>query len=169
MAKIRKIVAPGLLFLVGTTALAVTSYTYDELNRLTKVIYDDGRSISYSYDAAGNLLQTSGAALPLATSFVDEFVGTTLNPLKWRVTAPIDQYGQAGTTVVGGGALTVEVPGGSSGAGGETDGNRYTPLVATFGGDFEIVMSVAELYRAKLGSSRDHSGVRLYFGTSWLA
>lgn len=36
---------------------AATQYTYDELNRLTKVLYDDGRSLSYSYDAAGNLLQ----------------------------------------------------------------------------------------------------------------
>ena len=71
--------------------------------------------------------------------------------------------------MVGGGALTVEVPGGSSGAGGTTDGNRYTPLVNTFGGDFEIVMSVAELYRAKLGGYRDHSGVRLYYGSTWIA
>lgn len=35
---------------------AATQYTYDELNRLTQVHYDDGRSISYSYDAAGNLV-----------------------------------------------------------------------------------------------------------------
>ena len=58
MTKIQSIAVTGLLFLVNTTVLAATSYTYDELNRLTKVVYDDGRSISYSYDAAGNLLTT---------------------------------------------------------------------------------------------------------------
>ena len=58
MVKIRNNVVAGLLFLLCATAFAATSYTYDELNRLTKVVYDDGRSISYSYDAAGNLLTT---------------------------------------------------------------------------------------------------------------
>jgi YD repeat-containing protein len=43
--------------LLALPAHAATQYTYDELNRLTKVVYDDGRSLSYSYDAAGNLLQ----------------------------------------------------------------------------------------------------------------
>jgi YD repeat-containing protein len=31
-------------------------YAYDELNRLTSVTYDDGTTIAYSYDAAGNRL-----------------------------------------------------------------------------------------------------------------
>ena len=29
-------------------------YTYDELNRLIQVIYEDGRRVTYTYDAAGN-------------------------------------------------------------------------------------------------------------------
>ena len=33
---------------------AGVSYEYDELNRLTKVIYDDGTTTSYAYDSAGN-------------------------------------------------------------------------------------------------------------------
>ena len=33
---------------LSTALFAAPSYTYDELNRLTKVTYDDGRSISYA-------------------------------------------------------------------------------------------------------------------------
>ena len=33
---------------------AEVSYAYDELNRLVKVIYDDGSTIEYTYDAVGN-------------------------------------------------------------------------------------------------------------------
>jgi YD repeat-containing protein len=32
------------------------AYTHDELNRLTNVRYNDGREVSYTYDAAGNIL-----------------------------------------------------------------------------------------------------------------
>ena len=32
-------------------------YTYDTIGRLTKVTYDDGSSITYAYDNAGNLLK----------------------------------------------------------------------------------------------------------------
>jgi YD repeat-containing protein len=31
-------------------------YTYDSLNRLTQVQYDDGTTIQYTYDAVGNRL-----------------------------------------------------------------------------------------------------------------
>ena len=39
------------------------SYKYDELNRLSQVTYDDGTTITYTYDEAGNRLtkQVSGA------------------------------------------------------------------------------------------------------------
>ena len=30
------------------------TYTYDNLGRVTKVTYSNGKSITYSYDAAGN-------------------------------------------------------------------------------------------------------------------
>lgn len=39
----------------GRTALDIV-YTYDELNRLTSVHYSDGVVVSYTYDAAGNIL-----------------------------------------------------------------------------------------------------------------
>ncbi|HIJ76292.1 MAG TPA: RHS repeat protein [Deltaproteobacteria bacterium] len=41
-------VAPGL---AGSA-----QYTYDSLNRLIQVQYDDGATIQYTYDAAGNRL-----------------------------------------------------------------------------------------------------------------
>ncbi|MGD9505681.1 MAG: RHS repeat domain-containing protein [Syntrophobacteraceae bacterium] len=34
-------------------------YTYDELNRVTKVQYEDGAIVQYSYDAVGNRLTKS--------------------------------------------------------------------------------------------------------------
>lgn len=54
-------VAVAFLALALASASAATQYTYDDLNRLTKVQYDDGRSISYAYDPAGNLLSVSKA------------------------------------------------------------------------------------------------------------
>lgn len=33
---------------------ASASYTYDQLGRLTSVVYDNGLCISYAYDANGN-------------------------------------------------------------------------------------------------------------------
>lgn len=35
------------------------SYEYDELNRVTKVMYDDGSYVEYRYDAAGNIISVN--------------------------------------------------------------------------------------------------------------
>jgi YD repeat-containing protein len=43
------------VFLLASGAWAIT-YEYDELNRLKRVIYDNGTSIIYEYDAAGNIV-----------------------------------------------------------------------------------------------------------------
>jgi YD repeat-containing protein len=43
------------LFAIAPTAASIT-YSYDKLDRLTQVIYDDGAIISYTYDDAGNRL-----------------------------------------------------------------------------------------------------------------
>lgn len=40
--------------LLASPAFAATTYVYDDLGRLTKVCYDNGQTITYSYDAAGN-------------------------------------------------------------------------------------------------------------------
>jgi len=45
------------LFLLAASVerAAPIVYSYDSLNRLTGVIYPDGTTITYSYDAAGNM------------------------------------------------------------------------------------------------------------------
>jgi YD repeat-containing protein len=43
----------------GAPAWAIT-YEYDELGRVTKVTYDDGKYVQYQYDAAGNRTVVSG-------------------------------------------------------------------------------------------------------------
>ena len=50
----------GLCSINPAHALPVNvAYTYDDLNRLTAVQYSNGQSLSYSYDAAGNITQTT--------------------------------------------------------------------------------------------------------------
>jgi YD repeat-containing protein len=46
----------GIVWLgAAVPAVAVTvSYTYDSLGRVTQVTYDNGTTITYVYDAAGN-------------------------------------------------------------------------------------------------------------------
>ena len=54
-----KLIVRGLFFflLSTTSGIAGTAqYTYDNLNRLVQVQYDDGTTIQYSYDAVGNRL-----------------------------------------------------------------------------------------------------------------
>ena len=48
------VVVCGLL-LLARDARAITEYEYDALGRLTRVTYDNGSSISYEYDPAGNV------------------------------------------------------------------------------------------------------------------
>ena len=38
---------------------ATSQYEYDDVGRMTKVTFDDGTSVAYKYDAAGNLLNVS--------------------------------------------------------------------------------------------------------------
>lgn len=53
------ILLEGLCSLNPAHAVSVnTTYIYDALNRLTAVQYSNGESVSYSYDAAGNITQT---------------------------------------------------------------------------------------------------------------
>ncbi len=44
-----------LCLILATPLLAGTAqYTYDNLNRLVQVVYDNGATITYTYDADGN-------------------------------------------------------------------------------------------------------------------
>jgi YD repeat-containing protein len=58
-----------------TGASAATSYSYDRAGRLIGITYDNGTTIRYSFDAAGNRL--SSVAAP--QSGVIEFYNTILN------------------------------------------------------------------------------------------
>ncbi len=51
--------AIGLLVVWFGSSHAETIYTYDELNRLRRVEYEDGSVIEYTYDGAGNRLTLS--------------------------------------------------------------------------------------------------------------
>ena len=42
----------------GSTNTGTDIYEYDQLNRLTKVIYEDGSYVTYEYDANGNITNT---------------------------------------------------------------------------------------------------------------
>ena len=54
-------VSSGLLSLIGSgfTPNSSATYTYDSLNRLTQAVLSDGRTIQYTWDAAGNLVQVT--------------------------------------------------------------------------------------------------------------
>ncbi|MBI4558377.1 MAG: hypothetical protein HY706_12420 [Candidatus Hydrogenedentes bacterium] len=53
----------------GVLNAAAEQYRYDAQGRLIKVVYDDGMSIAYTYDANGNLLQEKRASA--ATGDID--------------------------------------------------------------------------------------------------
>ncbi len=80
---------------VSTISAVVVNYLYDDLDRLTRVDYENGTVVEYEYDEVGNrtLLsiykppeaefsahRTSGT-LPLLIRFVDETVN---NPTSWQ-------------------------------------------------------------------------------------
>jgi YD repeat-containing protein len=48
----------------ATVAQAGVTYTYDTLGRLSTAAYDNGKTITYNYDNAGNRIQVATAATP---------------------------------------------------------------------------------------------------------
>ena len=50
----KKLLTIILLFLVLAATAQTTRYSYDNLNRLTRVTYANGTIVSYNYDANGN-------------------------------------------------------------------------------------------------------------------
>ncbi len=55
------------LFLLAAAAFGATNYSYDAAGRLTKVDYGGGKTLTYTYDNAGNLLSrisTSASVTP---------------------------------------------------------------------------------------------------------
>jgi YD repeat-containing protein len=58
----------AMLIFSGSVAAGDVSYTYDNLDRLIKADYGNGRSIEYSYDAAGNITGTSKIVITSSTT-----------------------------------------------------------------------------------------------------
>lgn len=48
----------GLVSLIGSefTGNSTAAFTYNSLNRLTRAVLGDGRTVTYTWDAAGNLV-----------------------------------------------------------------------------------------------------------------
>lgn len=62
------------LLTVAVHPAGAVSYSYDKLNRLTGVTYDDGSSISYQYDATGNITSENRSVSP--TQSIDGACGS---------------------------------------------------------------------------------------------
>ena len=63
-AGIRFAVLAAILHLVvvtGPQAASAAQYTYDRLNRVTEVLYEDGTTLKYSYDEVGNRVSETAA------------------------------------------------------------------------------------------------------------
>ena len=57
---------------IARSSAAIERYTYDNANRLVKVVYDDSSSIAYTYDANGNIItinaRTGSSAVRVAAT-----------------------------------------------------------------------------------------------------
>lgn len=56
--KILIILGTSLYFFSQTIMTDAATYEYDDLGRVTKAVYEDGSSVTYIYDANGNILET---------------------------------------------------------------------------------------------------------------
>ena len=57
----------ALLICWATLAARTVNYAYDQTGRLTSVVYPNGTTATYTYDAGGNLLRKVIAAKPIGT------------------------------------------------------------------------------------------------------
>lgn len=57
MKRIFMILSVSLFLVSQTVSVYGAAYEYDDSDRVTKVIYEDGSSVSYTYDANGNMTE----------------------------------------------------------------------------------------------------------------
>lgn len=58
IGRILSVAVVAALFAAPASQAETAQYTYDELGRLIQVVYSNGKTITYSYDAAGNRTAT---------------------------------------------------------------------------------------------------------------
>ncbi|HEX8902906.1 RHS repeat domain-containing protein [Vitreimonas sp.] len=107
--------------LAAPSALAQDiDYVYDELGRLIRVIYDNGATVTYSYDAAGNRTEVARTASPPSSTFTATIAITGTGTINLRTLANSAGYDGARPASVlftlGSGVTLI----GTSGAGLET-------------------------------------------------
>jgi len=56
------------LFFLTAAAFGATNYSYDAAGRLTKVDYGGGKTLTYTYDSAGNLLSRTSTLASVTPS-----------------------------------------------------------------------------------------------------
>ncbi len=81
-----------LAILGAADSVFAIEYDYDDLDRVEKVTYDDGSSVSFVYDKAGNVLERTavpepGAGLQMLATFVT-LAGLTRRRRSQRNSAP---------------------------------------------------------------------------------
>ena len=172
-ADVRRIVAK-----VSSTGAYVLTYMATQ-NALAdcKIDWGDGATESALCDARAHTLQHTYAIKPTnpvifkingitkgsasftsASSLSDDFSGTSLDTSKWVVES---LGGNLATLSMSGGYLNINVPGGSCGYCGTSDGLRLKPKIDPLLGDFVMELSAEEIARASRDSSQPISNIQL--------
>jgi chitodextrinase len=130
--------ASGLLALctVSLALAAAATYTYDNLGRLKSIAYDDGTTVVYSLDAAGNRTVVTTATDTALPSVPTGLAGTAVSPtqinLTWNASTDTGGSGLAGYRIFRGGTQIASVGSASYSDTSVLGGTTYTYTVASF-------------------------------------
>ncbi|KRF04508.1 hypothetical protein ASG89_21935 [Paenibacillus sp. Soil766] len=116
------------IFFTFNTVTQAATYTYDELNRLISVTYENGATINYTYDPAGNLLSATKSGLapvwPQNAALTYSNLGQISLTLNWP--AATDDSGEVNYAVYNGSTLLAMVNDSSYEVTGLAPGTGYT-------------------------------------------
>jgi YD repeat-containing protein len=118
IAQLSAATALGGALLAPSKAFAeTTQYKYDSLGRLVLVIFDDGSSVTYAYDSAGNRTQVVRSATTPSDTFTQTIQITGTSPVNLRTLANTAGYAgdrNANVTFQVGSGVIITGPGGAS-------------------------------------------------------